>query len=542
MTLEWVGLVPGKRESRRFVGEYTLDQKDIIEQRHHDDTVAFGGWAIDLHPAEGVYSTHNGCMQYHSKGIYEIPYRCFVSKDIKNLFFAGRCISASHVAHGSSRVMATSGLGGQAVGMAAAQCLSDGLLPVELIAATHMHKLQQKLNLAGQSIPLVPIDVNGNLAAKAKVSASSELSLSEIPFDGPWYTLDYSTAQLLPLEPGIPYKFEVEVDASEETNLTVELRYAEKAKNYTPDIIAETVKFNLRKGTQKVNIDLTKNLPCQQYAFVTFMRNDKIRLRMSEMRCTGLLSVFNKFNYASIASTRRFNQSAEINLYTNCPEYLINNKWFRLCIGYITKVHKIDLINEYNGNKISRMMHQADIHRLKILIENGGIYLDLDMITLKSYYHLLDESRTIYEPEIEYKSEDTIIGLNNCIILTPPQSPFLIEALKLFDNFKDDNHIGSTSIAGPYELYNNDSLDLKTSVKIVEPKRLTGVDYQGWDPVHLFNHYRPKLLKDSFALHLWENLWHEKWLFPITVEHIRTINTTFTSILKPYFDSIDYEY
>ena len=68
-----------------------------------------------------------------------------------------------------SRVMATSGLGGQAVGMAAAQCLSDGLLPVELIAATHMHKLQQKLNLAGQSIPLVPIDVNGNLAAKAKV-------------------------------------------------------------------------------------------------------------------------------------------------------------------------------------------------------------------------------------------------------------------------------------------------------------------------------------------------------------------------------------
>lgn len=86
MTLEWVGLVPGKRESRRFVGEYTLDQKDIIEQRHHDDTVAFGGWAIDLHPAEGVYSTHNGCMQYHSKGIYEIPYRCFVSKDIKNLF------------------------------------------------------------------------------------------------------------------------------------------------------------------------------------------------------------------------------------------------------------------------------------------------------------------------------------------------------------------------------------------------------------------------------------------------------------------------
>ena len=298
MTLEWVGAVPGKRESRRFVGEYTLTQKDIVEQRHHDDTVAFGGWAIDLHPAEGVYSKHDGCMQYHSKGVYEIPYRCFVSKDIKNLFLAGRCISASHVAHGSSRVMATSGFGGQAVGMAAAQCILDGLLPVELLTANHMHKLQQKLNLAGQSIPLVPIDADENLAAKAKVSVSSELCLSQIPYDGPWYKLDYSVAQLLPLEPGVQYRFEVEVDVSEETNLSVELRYAEKAKNYTPDKSVETVVLNLRKGTQKVGISFTKSVPCRQYGFVTFLRNDKIRLRMSEMRCTGLLSVFNKFNYA----------------------------------------------------------------------------------------------------------------------------------------------------------------------------------------------------------------------------------------------------
>ena len=63
LPLSWSGTIPGKRESRRFEGEYTLVQQDIIEQRHHPDAVAFGGWAIDLHPADGVYSSQNGCIQ-----------------------------------------------------------------------------------------------------------------------------------------------------------------------------------------------------------------------------------------------------------------------------------------------------------------------------------------------------------------------------------------------------------------------------------------------------------------------------------------------
>ncbi|HMG09157.1 MAG TPA: FAD-dependent oxidoreductase, partial [Mucilaginibacter sp.] len=97
LTLEWVGTIPGKRESRRFEGLYMLSQKDVIEQTHFEDAVAFGGWALDLHPADGVYSELPSCNQYHSKGIYTMPYRCYVSKDIDNLFFAGRIISATHV-------------------------------------------------------------------------------------------------------------------------------------------------------------------------------------------------------------------------------------------------------------------------------------------------------------------------------------------------------------------------------------------------------------------------------------------------------------
>src|SRR3546814_5996561 len=97
MTLEWVGMRPGKRESRRFEGEYMLSQRDLIEQRNHADAVAYGGWSIDLHPADGVFSERQPCNQWHSKGIFKIPYRTLYSKNIKNLFLAGRIISVSHV-------------------------------------------------------------------------------------------------------------------------------------------------------------------------------------------------------------------------------------------------------------------------------------------------------------------------------------------------------------------------------------------------------------------------------------------------------------
>ena len=96
MTLEWVGTIPGKRESRRFEGDYILTQQDIVEQRNHYDAVSFGGWAIDLHPVEGIYGDKAPCNQWHSKGVYKIPYRCLYSRNIKNLFLRD-VLSALHI-------------------------------------------------------------------------------------------------------------------------------------------------------------------------------------------------------------------------------------------------------------------------------------------------------------------------------------------------------------------------------------------------------------------------------------------------------------
>jgi hypothetical protein len=298
LALEWVGTIPGKRESRRFEGHYVLKQEDIIAQRHFEDAVAFGGWAIDLHPADGVYSNESGCIQYHSKGIYEIPYRCYVSKDVSNLFLAGRCISVSHVAHGSSRVMATSALGGQAVGMAAAQCIKRNILPADIIQQGQIKDLQEALNLNGQSIPKTSIHSSPNLATSATIKASSILQLHEIAASDTWYKLHYPVAQMLPLKQDVQYSFEVAVEAAEVTSLEVELRCARKTYNYTPDVIIESLTIPLTKGKQNVQLPFSKSLSNEQYGFVTFLKNDNVAIQMSDERYTGIVSVFNKFNHA----------------------------------------------------------------------------------------------------------------------------------------------------------------------------------------------------------------------------------------------------
>jgi len=298
LSLEWVGTIPGKRESRRFEGPYMLKQQDIIEQKHFYDAVSFGGWAIDLHPADGVFSELPGCNQYHSKGIYEIPYRCFISKDIKNLFVAGRLISASHVAFGSSRVMATSAHGAQAIGMAAALCSQRGLNPSDFTDYETIKLLQQKLNINGQSIPGLPINEKDNLAVSAQITASSELILNQIPFDGNWFDLNIAAGQLLPLSKNTQYSFEISADAKIATTLDVELQCSSKIQNYTPDVLIEKQTIQLIQGIQQVTINFKNTLNNDQYAFVIFRTNTDVKIRCSEKRITGIVSVFNKTNPA----------------------------------------------------------------------------------------------------------------------------------------------------------------------------------------------------------------------------------------------------
>jgi len=145
--LEWIGFVPGKRESRRFIGQHILSERDLFESKAFPDAIAYGGWPIDTHPPEGVDAPHEPpCTQHHLPYLYDIPLRCCVSAGPRNLMFAGRNPSATHIAFASTRVMATCAVVGQGVGTAAALALRQNVLPAGIAAdASLVHAIQQQL-------------------------------------------------------------------------------------------------------------------------------------------------------------------------------------------------------------------------------------------------------------------------------------------------------------------------------------------------------------------------------------------------------------
>lgn len=145
--LDWIGFLPGKRESRRFVGQHVLTQDDVQQSRTFDDAIAFGGWSLDLHPPDGVdVPDEPPCQQHEVAWLYDIPLRSCVSRDVENLMFAGRNISATHVAFSSTRVMATCAAIGQGVGTAAASAVRQAILPSELAFDSKVvQSIQQRL-------------------------------------------------------------------------------------------------------------------------------------------------------------------------------------------------------------------------------------------------------------------------------------------------------------------------------------------------------------------------------------------------------------
>ncbi|WP_119070486.1 FAD-dependent oxidoreductase [Aggregatilinea lenta] len=299
LTLEWVGHIPGKRESRRFEGAYMLRQQDLIEQRGHYDAVSFGGWALDLHPADGIYSEKPGCTQWHARGIYQIPYRTMYSRNIDNLFLAGRILSASHVAFASTRVQATLGSAAQAVGMAAVLCHRDGLLPADLSAPHQIKGLQRHLIRAGQHIPHVPLNDEEDLARRATISASSAYELASLPPSGETVALDEPWAQMLPVEAGRMPRVTLTVDAAEATTLQVHLRTSDAPDNYTPDVILAEQCFDLDAGAgQAISPTFDVDIHNARYVFVCLLRNPAVRVHTSAQRVTGVLSVSNTQNPA----------------------------------------------------------------------------------------------------------------------------------------------------------------------------------------------------------------------------------------------------
>lgn len=303
LTLEWVGSIPGKRESRRFNGHYMLTQSDVVEQLKFEDAVSYGGWSIDHHPSQGVYTEASPCTQYHSKGTYQIPLRCFISKDIDNLFFAGRIISASHIAFGSTRVMLTCAHGGQSVGYAMAQCVNQQLKATDLLAKPQISTLQNSMNELGHFIPGVALPKSNNLISGAHIRASSTLQLDRLALNldtkvTSWRSLSVSAGQWLPLRKATKYSFDTHIMAMKATSLFVELRVSTNIDGYTPDSLVEKIEINVSEGFSQIHIPFENELQDDQYALLCFMQNDYVSIASSKQRVSGIVSVFNGKNKA----------------------------------------------------------------------------------------------------------------------------------------------------------------------------------------------------------------------------------------------------
>ncbi|MFW5856269.1 MAG: FAD-dependent oxidoreductase [Planctomycetota bacterium] len=155
--LEWVGFLPAKRESRRYVGAHVLTQNDVEAEGRFDDIVAYGGWTMDDHNPLGFWSGRAGepaTIFHPAPSPYGIPFRSLYSAAVPNLMFSGRCASGTHMAMSSMRVMGTGVSMGQAAGTAAALAARDGKLPADLHA--RMDELQQTLLYDDCYIPWMP--------------------------------------------------------------------------------------------------------------------------------------------------------------------------------------------------------------------------------------------------------------------------------------------------------------------------------------------------------------------------------------------------
>ncbi len=158
--LTWIAYIGGPRESRRLMGDVVLTQEDIVAKKQFKDGCVPSTWSIDLHYPKEQYAkkyADNPFISYavHDRRVdrtygYPVPYRCFYSRNVPNLFMAGRCISVTHQALGTVRVMQTCGMMGEVVGKAASICTQRGCLPRDVYEG-YWSEMVKLLHLPGKA-------------------------------------------------------------------------------------------------------------------------------------------------------------------------------------------------------------------------------------------------------------------------------------------------------------------------------------------------------------------------------------------------------
>lgn len=282
-----VGNVIGKRESRRFIGEYVISQKDILNKKTFDDACYSGGWPMDVHADYGIYDKGNATYWNFVPGLYNLPLKTLYSTRLKNLFFAGRITSCTRIANGSTRVMATCAAGGQAVGSAVALCKKNNLKTSDLQKDCFIKSLQRLLLRQDQTIcgykEQYEITNATVVASPSKILENVEMS------------------ELIPLEKNVVFAlpvqtkslFSVQIYIQNLAKYDVTLEYSVLVGNYKecylPQERIKKAALTVEKGCNGfVTFDLFNVEPADGKIYIMLERNEHIAVGTSKNDLTGV--------------------------------------------------------------------------------------------------------------------------------------------------------------------------------------------------------------------------------------------------------------
>ena len=242
--LTWIQSVPGKRESRRFIGDHILTQDDLEHQTNFPDAVCYGGWSIDRHPARGFF-TNEPSSSHIWVDPYNIPLRSLYSKNINNLMFAGRNISATHIAMASTRLMNTCALEGQATGVAGAIAIKENI-SIREAALHHIQEIQQTiLKQDGYYIGAVNLD-EADKAKNALVSSSGFRAFKALEAESFFY-IQRDLSIYLPAVKSVE-SFSLLIQSNTDTVLEAEVYLSSGRSNHRPVNKIGEFTFELKKS------------------------------------------------------------------------------------------------------------------------------------------------------------------------------------------------------------------------------------------------------------------------------------------------------
>lgn len=271
-TLEWIGNMAGKRESRRMKTTAELKAEDIYQQVRYSDAGFYGGWYIDYHPPGGINdSAKDNCIQ-RPVNVYQIPLRCLYG-EIKNLVIAGRIIGTDNEAFFSSRVMNTCAMSGQAAGTLAACCIEEKK-EVPAVNPSDIQKVQQTLLKDDMFIPSKEENDQlrrGTVQASSEHDAKASAPIGEI-------SLSEDTFAVFPAD---GRKAVLQIRSEKETGCDAEVCMSSLPNRYLKEGTVRKFHWDLQKGDQKIILDLPAEMQ-GKLAAVYFAKEEGVYLKYTK--------------------------------------------------------------------------------------------------------------------------------------------------------------------------------------------------------------------------------------------------------------------